>query len=273
MINRRLLLLPALVALGSLAACSTRVPLSDPVYKRIDALQLQVNRMESVLGSHALYRLSAANAKNARAIVRMRGRLEVLAHRIARLRSVTATQDVALARSLARLRRDVAALASGAPPAAASPAPSSEAPASSSAASPAPQAAPSSVALPAAGASYARALRLLEHAHYHEAVRAFHAFLVSFPKDRLVPNADYWEGAAKLQLQDLAGALRDTMVVVNRYPTAPKAPDAMLQAGYIEAALGHFKQARALFTGVVKRYPDTTAARLAAAKLKTLPPP
>ena len=268
--RRRLLLLPALVALGSLAACSTRVPLSDPVYKRIDALQLQINRMESVLGSHALYRLAAANAKNARAIVRMRGRLEVLAHRIARLRSVTATQDVALARSLARLRRDVAALASGAPPAAAPPAPSSGAPASSSAA---PQAAPSSVALPAAGASYARALRLLEHAHYHEAVSAFHAFLVSFPKDRLVPNAYYWEGAAKLQLQDLAGALRDTMVVVNRYPTAPKAPDAMLQAGYIEAALGHFKQARTLFTGVVKRYPDTTAARLAAAKLKTLPPP
>jgi tol-pal system protein YbgF len=272
MSTRRFLLLPALVALGSLAACSTRVPLSDPVYKRIDALQLQVNRMESVLGSHALYRLAAANARNARAIVRIRGRLEVLAHRIARLRSVTATQDVALARSLARLRSDVATLASGAPPAAAPSASSSQAPVSTSAASPAP-AAPSSAVLPAAGASYARALRLLEHAHYHEAVRAFHAFLVSFPKDRLVPNADYWEGAAKLQLQDLAGALRDTMVVVNRYPTAPKAPDAMLQAGYIEAALGHFKKARALFAGVVKRYPDTTAARLAAAKLKTLPPP
>jgi len=267
---RRSLLLTVFLALPFLGACSTRVPLSDPVYARINALQAQVDRMQSVLSSRALYRLTAENERNAEAIASLRGRLEVLAHRIARLRSVTAAQDVALARSLARLRRDVSALASGAPQAAAP-----AAPASSSAAAPAAVSseAPASVAVPAAGANYARALRLLEHAHYHEAVRAFHAFIVSFPKNRLVPNAYYWEGAAKLQLQDFAGALRDTMVVVNRYPTAPKAPDAMLQAGYVEAALGRFGQARRLFAGVVKRYPGTTAARLAAAKLKTLPPP
>jgi tol-pal system protein YbgF len=263
--HRSSLLLAAL-PLILLGACSTRVPLTDPVYKRIDALQAQVDRMQSVLASRALYRLTTENAQNARAIVRLRGRLEVLAHRIARLRAVTATQDVALARSLARLRQDVTALASGGAPAAA--------PSSSTAAPPSSSAAPfSSVALPAAGASYARALRLLEHAHYHEAVRSFHAFIAAYPKNRLVPNAYYWEGAAKLQLQDLAGALRDTMVVVDRYPTASKAPDAMLQAGYIQTALGHFGQARTLFAGVIKRYPTTSAARLAAAKLKTLPPP
>ncbi len=263
---RRSLALVAFLALPFLGACSTRVPLSDPVYTRIDALQAQVDRMQHVLGSHALYRITAENARNGRAIAELRGRLEVLAHRIARLRTVTATQDVALARSLSRLRRDVSSLASGAP------APAASAPAASAPAAPSSSAA-TSVAVPAAGASYARALRLLEHARYHAAVGAFHAFIVSFPHSRLVPNAYYWEGAAKLQLQDLAGALRDTMVVVNRYPAAPKASAAMLQAGYVEAALGHFGQARTLFMGVIKRYPGTVAARLAAAKLKTLPPP
>jgi uncharacterized protein YlxW (UPF0749 family) len=108
---RRSLLLTVFLALPFLGACSTRVPLSDPVYARINALQAQVDRMQSVLSSRALYRLTAENERNAEAIASLRGRLEVLAHRIARLRSVTATQDVALARSLARLRRDVSALA------------------------------------------------------------------------------------------------------------------------------------------------------------------
>lgn len=253
----RRFLLPALLVLPLLGACSTRVPLSDPVYKRIDALQAQVDRMRAVLGSRSLYRLSVENARNTREIAELRGRLEVLAHRLARLRNLTANQDVALARSLARLRRDVAALsASGA---AAAPTTSSS-----------PSAAPGRA--PPAAAAYGRALRLLENAHYHEAVGAFHAFILAHPKSRLVPNAYYWEGAARLQLQDLAGALRDTMVVVDRFPTAPKAPDAMLQAGYVEAALGHFGRARKLFAEVIKRYPKTSAARLAAAKLKTLPP-
>ncbi|EQD59269.1 Tol-Pal system, YbgF domain protein [mine drainage metagenome] len=118
--------------------------------------------------------------------------------------------------------------------------------------------------------AYQNALNLVEAGHYHAAIAAFSAFRKAYPHSPLVANADYWEGAAKLQLQDFPGALKDSLRVLKDRPQSPKAPAALFQAGLIQLAMGEVAAGKKTLEAVERQYPDSSSARLAHEKLMKL---
>jgi TolA-binding protein len=60
--------------------------------------------------------------------------------------------------------------------------------------------------------------------------------------------------------------------VLKKWPDAPKAPDALLKLGYTQAAQKQYGAARATLDEVTKKYPGTPSAKLAADRLRRLPP-
>ena len=54
------------------------------------------------------------------------------------------------------------------------------------------------------------------------------------------------------------------------YPHSPKAGDALLKVGYVQYELGAYDKARSAFNDVGARYPNTTASKLAAARLEKM---
>ncbi len=248
--------LGSLVLLAGLNGCATRpktVPLTDPVYARIHALDVRLAHLERLVQSRSLFRLTREMQHERSEIQKLEGSLARLHHTMSRFRERESARWIQVYRRLSRLQA-----ASGTP----------SVPPMEPATSPAPAVVHS--AATGAVASYRSALHLIENGHYHAAISAFKTFRHRYPKSPLVANADYWEGAAKLQVQDFAGALQDSLRVVRDDPHSPKASDALFQAGLIELAMGHPRAGRRTLTEVVQKFPHSSSARLAREKLKSL---
>jgi tol-pal system protein YbgF len=251
--------LGSVMVLAALTGCATRprpVPLTDPVYARIHALDIRLAQLERLVRSRSLFRMTSEIQRERGEIQKLKGALARLHHTMSHFREAEGARWIQVYRRLSRLQSSASA-----------PSPTRLPP-------PAPSPSPAQGSPPAGGpaASYHAALHLIENGHYHSAISAFETFRHHYPHDPLVANADYWEGAAKLQIQDFAGALRDSLRVVRDNPHSAKAPAALFQAGLIELAMGHPHAGRRTLTEVVQRFPHSSPARLAREKLKTLGP-
>ncbi|MHB1543727.1 MAG: tol-pal system protein YbgF [Gammaproteobacteria bacterium] len=241
-----------LVALA-LAGCATKpkpVPLTDPVYAKIDALEIRVAHLEHVLQGRSLFKLTAQAQRERGDIRKLSGALASLRHDLRHFRHAESARWIEVYRRLSRLQSASTDL------------------------QPAVMPAPSTSTQPPATATdttaYQNALNLVEAGHYHAAIAAFSAFRQTYPQSPLVANADYWEGAAKLQLQDFSGALKDSLRVLKDQPQSPKAPAALFQAGLIQLAMGEVTAGKKTLTAVERQYPDSSSARLAHEKLMKL---
>ncbi len=247
-----LVLGPPLLALA-LAGCATKpkpVPLTDPVYTKINALALRVAHLEHVLQGRSLFKLTAQAQRERGEIRKLNGALASLRHELRHFRHSESARWIQVYRRLSQMRSAAADLSSAPMPTAVTTTPASEAATDTTA--------------------YQSALNLVEAGHYHAAIAAFSAFRQSYPQSPLVANADYWEGAAKLQLQDFSGALRDSLRVLKDQPQSPKAPAALFQAGLIQLAMGEVAAGKKTLERVVRKYPESSSARLAHEKLNKL---
>lgn len=248
--------LGSVILLAGLNGCATRpktVPLTDPVYARIHALDIRLAHLERLVQSRSLFRLTREMQRERSEIQKLEGSLARIHHTMGRFRERESARWVQVYRRLSRLQADSGMSSVPAPVPATTPAPAAVQPAATDAAS-----------------VYRSALHLIENGHYHSAISAFRAFRHRYPKSPLVANADYWEGAAKLQIQDFPGALQDSLRVIRDDPQSPKASAALFQAGLIELAMGHPKAGRRTLAEVVQKYPHSSSARLAREKLKSL---
>ncbi len=237
----------------ALAGCATKpkpVPLTDPVYSKINALEVRVAHLERVLRGQSLFKLTAQAQRERGEIRKLDGALASLRHELRHFRHAESARWIGVYRRLSEMSGSPTNPVPALPPA---PVPSSPQPAT-----------------PSDRTTYGNALNLVEAGHYHAAIAAFQAFRKRFPESPLVANADYWEGAAKLQLQDFAGALRDSLRVLQDDPTSPKAPAALFQAGLIQLAMGHVAAGQKTLEAVEQKYPDSSSARLAHEKLMKL---
>lgn len=257
--KRRTLLPVAGILLAlALAGCATQprpVPLTDPVYTKIHALETRVNHLDRVLRGRSLFKLTIAEQRERGEIRKLNGELASLRHELRHYRHTESARWIEIYRRLSHITQTSSTL-----PTAPLPSPTTSTAPSTAAPSPADQ----------ANTAYQHALNLVEGGHYHAAIAAFKAFRESDPGNPLVANADYWEGAAKLQLQDFAGALRDSLRVLKDAPHSPKAPAALLQAGLIQLAMGHVAAGERTLRSVEARYPHSSSARLAHEKLMKL---
>lgn len=116
-------------------------------------------------------------------------------------------------------------------------------------------------------AEYQKALNLLKQGNYPDSIVAFGAFLDKYPGGIYADNAQYWLGEASYVMRDFDAALADFDQVLQRHPTSPKVPGAMLKMGYIHYEKGNWAKAKKVLGELVKNYPNSTEARLAQHRL------
>ena len=85
-----------------------------------------------------------------------------------------------------------------------------------------------------------------------------------------LPNAYYWQGEAKYVLRQFADAAALFQIVIDEYPTSSKVADALLKRGFSEQEMGDSQRAEATLNQVVEKYPNSSAARLAKARLERI---
>jgi len=149
------------------------------------------------------------------------------------------------------------------------PAPSVTEPAAGGSQTPAPEpaaAAPSATEAEERDA-YQAAFDTLKEGRYKEAKVSLGAFLARYPNSSFAGNAQYWLGEAHYVTRNFEQGIIEFEKVLNSYPDSNKVPDAMLKLGYTFYELKQYPQAKAILQDLRERFPDETAARLAAKRL------
>lgn len=117
---------------------------------------------------------------------------------------------------------------------------------------------------------YQSAYETLRNGHNTRAIFAFKALLKEFPDGEYADNAQYWLAEAYKVNQDSNSAKAAFTKLVTQYPESPKVPDGLLKLGYIEYEQKNMAKARDYLTQVSVNHPGTTAAHLAAKKLRQM---
>lgn len=115
---------------------------------------------------------------------------------------------------------------------------------------------------------YEAALNLFRANKLKEAAVAFETFVKAHPDSTLTPSAQYWLGNAQYSLRDCKKAIDAHRVVASKWPSHPKAPDAMLNVATCQQELADVKGAKSTLEALVAKYPDSTAATTARQRLK-----
>ena len=121
-----------------------------------------------------------------------------------------------------------------------------------------------------ARAGYERAFLLLKQSRYDQAIKAFREFLSAFPVSEYSDNAQYWLGEIYYVQNQFGPAIEEYKLLVKNYPDSQKYTHALLKIGYCYQELGQLEQARNILRDLQQRYPQTTASRLAAERLKRI---
>lgn len=115
-------------------------------------------------------------------------------------------------------------------------------------------------ALPAPSGSaredYDRSYNAVLRQDYEGAESGFRAFLQTYPRDRLTPNATYWLGESLFQRQRWREAAEHYLKVSTAYPNAQVAPNSLLRLGQSLLALGEREAACATFGEGMRKYPN-----------------
>lgn len=152
---------------------------------------------------------------------------------------------------------DMGSESAAVPPSSAS---SASAPSSSTSPSQAPQVASGPVSDQAA---YASAFELVRERKFDEALKAFEAFVVTYPNKDSTANGYYWIGELHLAQQNPEKARAAFEKVMVDFPSHHKIPDTLYKLGVTYSQLGEHERARNVLSLVISEYPQSTAASLA----------
>ncbi len=251
-------LLSAITVLG-LAACET-TPQPDPMQIKLNDIDERLARVERVVNNQSLLQLSQRVDELEAQLRALRGQVEELQNSDELLRK----QQRDLYADLDRRLKALELAARGAPAAAAN-----------GAAGGADAGAAGEAGAPAPGgdqAAYTHAFDALKANDLAGAIAQFHEFLRLYPQSPLAGNAQYWLGEAYYVTHDYDNAVSAFRAVGTQYPQSPKVPDALLKLGLTQIEQNKLTDARATLRQVVLHYSGSSAAKLAAAKLQSLPP-
>jgi len=119
-------------------------------------------------------------------------------------------------------------------------------------------------------ASYDRAFQSLKDLKYADAAEQFLGFIGQYPNSDYADNAQYWLGESYYVTRNYDIALEAFQDLLSKYPESPKVADGLLKIGYTHYELKQWDQARAALVQVQEQYPDTTLARLAGSRLRSM---
>jgi len=116
-------------------------------------------------------------------------------------------------------------------------------------------------------AAFKAAERLYRAGDLVTAIGAFDAFVQRWPEHGYADNALYLSGRCRYARAEYPKALTTFRQVLSTYPAGNQVPDALLMIGLTQARLGRSAEGRDTLTRLQAMYPDTAAARQAAAEL------
>jgi len=236
------------IGLGSLVLGGCAVaPEEDPVNIRMNDLDARVQRIERVLTNQSLLELAQridALQADVRAI---RGEVELLQNQTEGGKNQSRNLYSDLEKRLAALET-LGGVGGAAPGGAAAP--------------------------PASGgseqATYDAAMAALRAGNYDKAAATFREVVTNYPAGDLASNAQFWIGESYYTKGDLENAIAAYRKVLSDWPQSRKVPDALVKLGFSLSDLKRNGEARNMLEDVVRKYPGTTAAQLAADRLKRL---
>ena len=133
-----------------------------------------------------------------------------------------------------------------------------------------PRTAPASVDPVKEQKAYQSAFNLLKAGRYDQAAKSFQKFLKEYPTGKFADNAQYWLGESYYVTRNFDNALREFEKLVTTQPDSQKLTHALLKIGYIHDELGRKEKAVEVLTDLIKNYPQSTAAGLAAKRLERM---
>lgn len=119
-------------------------------------------------------------------------------------------------------------------------------------------------------AAYDQAFQSLKDLKYADAAEQFLTFVNVYPNSDYADNAQYWLGESYYVTRNYDIALEAFQTLLSDYSDSPKIADGLLKIGYTHYELKQWDQARAALVQVQEQYPDTTLARLAGSRLRSM---
>jgi tol-pal system protein YbgF len=108
--------------------------------------------------------------------------------------------------------------------------------------------------------SYNAAVQAYNSGQFTAAVFGFQDFIEQFAGDDLVPDAYFFLGEARVQVDDREGAIDAYQQVIQMHPNSTRVPSARVGLGLTLLEQGEPEAARIQFETVITTYPDSEAA-------------
>ena len=118
--------------------------------------------------------------------------------------------------------------------------------------------------------AYDDAYDLIRQRNFEQAEKALSLFVENFPKDTLTGNGYYWLGEVKLVQNKREEAIVAFTTVIERFPGHNKESDSLYKLGTVSDQLADTAKAKSYLQDVIRRFPDSKAAQLAAGYLSNI---
>lgn len=128
----------------------------------------------------------------------------------------------------------------------------------------------SSASKPSELQTYEAAFSLINKKDYEKATSSFQSFIKDYPNSAYTVNAHYWLGEIYYLKEKPDQANKEFQIIINNYPENPKVADALLKVALIAMDAGNYSKAKSNLMKVQKKYPGTTAAKIATLRLKEI---
>lgn len=111
-----------------------------------------------------------------------------------------------------------------------------------------------------AQALYDSGMASFNNRRYEQALKAFTDFTATYPQNKLVSNAWFWQGECNYQLKNYAAAALAYEKVISGFPNSNKAPASYLKQGLSFVQLGKKDAARERLSQLISKYPKAPEA-------------
>ena len=117
---------------------------------------------------------------------------------------------------------------------------------------------------------YRSAKQAFDQGDSEAARRGFQEFIKRYPKSKNADNAQFWIGEIYYREKWYEKAILEYQNVIEKYPQGNKVPAALLKQGLAFSSIGDQANSKLILEELLRKYPKTNEARIAAEKLKTL---
>ena len=118
--------------------------------------------------------------------------------------------------------------------------------------------------------TYNACYKLFKDGQYTKAREEFQKFLKQYPKTTYSDNAQFWIGETWYVEEKYEKAIVEYEKVIKGFPAGDKVPYALLKQGMSFQKLGDKASAKIVYQQIIKKYPQTSQAKAARAKLSEL---